>query len=469
MDKAFRVFLAIVTVAISLGWNTPTLAAEMSPETRKLFDAVRANNFGAVKRNLLDGANVEQVNISGRTAIDLAIDKGYFPIAHYLLAWRKQRTDTKARQALPPEAPDTPPDTIIAAPIIAPVVAPIVAPIVAPEPVAEAAPVYKQEWRPVVEKSPQPVIPAAPPVAPAPIVAEAKPEPVPVKEISSEKLQEATKTEGLSRTKEPKKTTGVFDKITSFFSPTRDKTEDQPEKQQPAAPVAPETKKAEPVIVAEPTPPAKPPAKHLAKPKKPEIAAIPPAKVARVTRMADSPFINIKISLGRNQPKIPVNPCIEKSAAKSLFCIEPVKWPSGGASQDIGALFEVYTTLYRGQKTIVQYENGRAKQFHSLFSVKNYGAVIDYFTKRFGAPSQTLKFRAVLIGRKNRKNRTTRWLGPKQTDGTSVVLEVREFDNLRWSAPTDHRYGAVWLHYQGDDPVFRYISWSDFLLARVRR
>jgi len=433
MDKAFRVFLAIVTVAISLGWNTPTLAAEMSPETRKLFDAVRANNFGAVKRNLLDGANVEQVNISGRTAIELAIDKGYFPIAHYLLAWRKQRTDTKARQALPPEAPDTAPDTIIAAPIIAPVVAPIVAPIIAPGPVAEAAPVYKQEWRPVVEKSPQPVIPAAPPVAPAPIVAEAKPEPVPVKEISSEKLQEATKTEGLSGKKEPKKTTGVFDKVTSFFSPTQDKAEDQPEKQQPAA--------------------------------------IPAAKVARVARMADSPFINTKISLGRYQPKIPDNPCIEKSASKSLFCIEPVKWPSipGEASQDIGALFEVYTTLYRGRKSIIHYENGQARQFHSLFSVKNFDATIDYFTKRFGAPSQTLNMRAVRVGQKNRKNRTASWFGPKQTGAKSVVLEVREFDNLRWSAPTDRRYGAVWLHYQGDDPVFRYISWSDFLLARVRR
>ncbi|NQU57449.1 MAG: hypothetical protein HQ513_09445, partial [Rhodospirillales bacterium] len=129
----------------------------------------------------------------------------------------------------------------------------------------------------------------------------------------------------------------------------------------------------------------------------------------------------------------------------------------------------VYTTLYRGQKTIVHYENGRAKQFHSLFPRKNFSAIIDYFTKRFGPPSQTPNIRAVLIGQENRKNRTARWLGPKQTDAKAVVLDVREFDDLRWSSPADLRYGAVWLHNQGENPVFRFVSWSDFLLARVRK
>jgi len=504
---------------------------------------------------LLEGADIEAENISGRTAIDLAIDKGYFPIAHYLLAWRKQGTDTKDRLALPPEAPDT--DTAPDKPDMAP--------IVTPEPVVEPAPVHKQASQPVVEEKPEPVVKKSPePVTPvAPTVAEAKPEPVPVKETP----QEAGKIGGLAGTKLQEKTTGFFDKITNFFTPEPEKAEDLTEKQQQAAPVAPEAEKAEdvtaapeklaeapdvlksitdffspkspetatkenqqkapapaapkakqpepmpepmpepvpePVIVAEPAPvePTKketveaspkeesegtilgriseflqptddqpPPAKPLDKPKIQETAAITPASVAR---MDHSPFLSTKMSLGRNQPKIPGKPCIERKTSKSLFCIEPVKWPGvpggvPGASQDIGASFEAYTTLYRGQKTIVHYENGRAKQFHSLFPRKNFGAIIDYFTKRFGAPSQTPNIRAVLIGQENRKNRTARWLGPKQTGAKAVVLEVREFDDLRWSSPADLRYGAVWLHYQGDDPVFRFVSWSDFLLARVRK
>ncbi len=93
MGHALKLALGIVLVVVGIGWGgaTPVSAGELTPATRELFDAVRANNLSAVRRSLLKGGDVTAENALGLTAVDLAVDKGYFPIAHYLLAWRKQR------------------------------------------------------------------------------------------------------------------------------------------------------------------------------------------------------------------------------------------------------------------------------------------------------------------------------------------------------------------------------------------
>ena len=73
-----------------------------------------------------------------------------------------------------------------------------------------------------------------------------------------------------------------------------------------------------------------------------------------------------------------------------------------------------------------------------------------------------------MLGEPNRENKIVQWAGPATQGGGDPTLEVREVDDLRWSAPPDARHGVVRLFLKGAAPVFKHVSWSDFLLARIR-
>ena len=110
MGHALKLALGIFLVVVGFGWGgmTPVDAGGLTPVTRDLFAAVRANDFSAVKRSLLEGGDVTAENTLGLTAVDIAVDKGNFRIAHYLLAWRKQRAPKLqpfVPSPLPPPAP----------------------------------------------------------------------------------------------------------------------------------------------------------------------------------------------------------------------------------------------------------------------------------------------------------------------------------------------------------------------------
>ena len=189
-----------------------------------------------------------------------------------------------------------------------------------------------------------------------------------------------------------------------------------------------------------------------------------PVEAAIVRTLTYDPFLEKKTGLGKKMDDKAAAGCVHQKSSESFFCIEPVHWP-----KEIGDAFQVHTTLYRGRKGITHYENGKAAQFHILFPQGNYASIVDYFTKRFGEPSQKPEIRAVVFAGPDRKNSTVRWLGPKDKDGAASVLEIRQFDDLRWSAPPDTRHGVVRLYRKGQEPVFRSVSWSDFLLARIGR
>lgn len=623
MGKGFRLILAVVALSICagvfIGGDQPASAGEISPETEKLFRAVRSNDFPAVKRNLLDGGDVRAENAAGLTVIDLAIDRGYFKIAHYLLAWRKQR---KPKPKLPLPLPVPPPITAEAAPTAEPA---------APEPAREEAPKAEssppeqaRETAPIAPKPRQP-LPAAESTAkpaPPPIETATKPEPLaktdPVtppsemtSEMTSEKTAEKTAENPPSAptseppqpaaaatepsdnkilTPAPAESPGILDRITGFFTsdpepkapdskPMVEESPTAPEKavedrletsaEQAAAPsaiaaaeeekapegpgvfdqiarffssetepkdysasqseakpepaakaVVEETPKflpentlpAKPVREAAenltPHPPEKPedrsdiiariqdmlsigPEKELPPRSRPEeTASIPtsapvPQPIPELTfspsptvqpsaapkSTSIEPFIGTSMKLGKRRQKDTEHTCVSKPLQKSLFCIEPVDWP-----QEIAPSFQVYTILYRGRKSIVRYEGGVATQFHTLFPTGNFDAIVEHFSKLLGPPTEKPVIWAVMIGKPNRKNRTARWVGPQRADGANGgrgaapgILDVREIDDLRWSSPPDDRHGVVWLYRKGGLPVFRHVSWSDFLLARVRR
>ena len=170
------------------------------------------------------------------------------------------------------------------------------------------------------------------------------------------------------------------------------------------------------------------------------------------------------MKLGNPRAAESSNVCVRKKALDNWFCVEPVDWPD-----DIGDAFQVHITLYRGRKAIVRYESGVVTQIHALFPKGNFWAIVRHFTERFGVPAEKTDNWAVLAGEPNRRNRTVRWRDTTAEGAGGGILEVREIDDLRWSSPPDTRHGVVWLHREEADPVFRYVSWSDFLLARVGR
>jgi hypothetical protein len=195
-----------------------------------------------------------------------------------------------------------------------------------------------------------------------------------------------------------------------------------------------------------------------------EPAAAAPRQPAAVNRSAVEPAIGVDMRLGRHLPENVADACVGSTGTQTRFCVEPVDWP-----KSIADSFMAESGIYRGRQTIVRYDDGRATQFHTLFPSVNFSAVADYFTKRLGPPGERPDQWVPMIGEANRKNRMLRWHGPKPADGGGSVLEIREFDDLRWSSPPDMTHGVVRLYGAVDDTMFKYVSWSDFLLVRMRR
>ena len=207
---------------------------------------------------------------------------------------------------------------------------------------------------------------------------------------------------------------------------------------------------------SEPAPPASPePATATETAQAGPVASIARTAAARERRI--DPVLGLTFRLGMPMTVSSADFCIEKGSRQSLFCIEPVDWP-----EEIAEAFQARTAFYRGAQAIVQYDGGGASHIHTLFPARNFDAITAYFTKRLGAPPKRFDNWAILPSERNRRNLTVRWRGP----GASV-LEIRQIDDLRWSTLPDTKHGVVRMYAEDPTPVFRYVSWSDFVLARV--
>jgi len=113
----FLVLTLILCLGSGLGWGTsPSAAAELTAVDKRLFDAVWANDMAAVRRLLGEGANPAAADENGMSAVDVAVDRGYFEIAHYLLAVQNQRRYTTGNPAPAPVVVATPIEPSPAAP-----------------------------------------------------------------------------------------------------------------------------------------------------------------------------------------------------------------------------------------------------------------------------------------------------------------------------------------------------------------
>ena len=75
--------------------------------TRQLFQAVYANDLASARTSVSNGADVEAKDRWGLTPTDLAIDRGNYGIAHYLVSIRNTRRKQEAA-SIPQKAAEPP-------------------------------------------------------------------------------------------------------------------------------------------------------------------------------------------------------------------------------------------------------------------------------------------------------------------------------------------------------------------------
>jgi hypothetical protein len=107
LQPTFRCrFWAVVGLCLALMVNcllivsVPALArttdgTALAGATAELFKAVAVNDMSGVKQALAAGADINAKNTAGKTAADLAVDRGHFIIAHFLLSQRSPEREAK--------------------------------------------------------------------------------------------------------------------------------------------------------------------------------------------------------------------------------------------------------------------------------------------------------------------------------------------------------------------------------------
>lgn len=73
-------------------WGSSLSIKELN---ERLFSAIHSNNIALVRSSINAGANIKATNDEGLTAAGLAVEKGYFKIAHYILGIRNQKSRLK--------------------------------------------------------------------------------------------------------------------------------------------------------------------------------------------------------------------------------------------------------------------------------------------------------------------------------------------------------------------------------------
>lgn len=90
MVKQLMAIVAVLLTVQLVSHGNPTTAAE-NEINEKLLAAVLSNNIGAVRQVIGQGADPFTANKNGLAAVDVAVDHGFYDIAHYLLAVQNQR------------------------------------------------------------------------------------------------------------------------------------------------------------------------------------------------------------------------------------------------------------------------------------------------------------------------------------------------------------------------------------------
>lgn len=157
----------------------------------------------------------------------------------------------------------------------------------------------------------------------------------------------------------------------------------------------------------------------------------------------------------------PLNECIKKNRGTTLFCVEPVDWPS-----DLQPMFMVPTILYTGPMAITRYDQGSPSRFHALFDANEFEDVVAYYQARYGEPTEIWKRSIAPLAQPRQDNPTVSWRSRDTRTNIITVLEIRKFDDSRGGFPDTQR-GAVMLYHLNAPSIFPQVSSHE--LMRLRR
>jgi hypothetical protein len=204
-----------------------------------------------------------------------------------------------------------------------------------------------------------------------------------------------------------------------------------------------------------------------------EQAQVVPRKPAKkvIRELPDNRLDGVILSLGKTTtlgkappPQAPApwyyRSCINKKLGSTVFCIEPLDWPS-----DIQPYLLTDSILYEGTQSIVRYDEGAATYFHILFPSQSYASIIQYFSNRYGAPTQKLKRSIAPLAEPRRINPTVIWQSIAPVTNLLTTLEIRMFDDNRGGFP-DTRRGAIYLYHEWSQPIFPQLSSVELMLLR---
>ena len=267
----------------------------------------------------------------------------------------------------------------------------------------------------------------------------------------------------------------LFDQMVGLFTPDQPVENAAPQQPSPvsveAAPPAAADADPAPEEIASRTPPAKPQEPVVkAKPVPPRVPSpssaltkeLPANFVLRADHMVFGETGRLGKKLGGD--RVGRRDCIHKPAWSSSFCIENIDWPG-----EVREAFGRPSYYAGGGRAIVRYDEAQATQYHVLFPVSSFSQLAQYFKRKFGPPSETPEIWTSMLGEPKRFNKTFRWRAP-DIDGSGLLMaEIREIDDLRWSAPPDARHGVVRLYREGSKPVFELLTSADLLLMQVRK
>lgn len=155
--------------------------------------------------------------------------------------------------------------------------------------------------------------------------------------------------------------------------------------------------------------------------------------------------------------------CIERSLQVSIFCVTNIDWPA-----EVASSFAQDTAFTLPGEGVVRYENGRISRVYTPFKANDFAEVVKFMQRRFGPPLEREIVWMHMIEAPKMPNTTFRWRAVSADRQNSVVLEVRNFDDLRRSF-ADLNRGMVRLYRDGSRPIFKHLSTMDLMLIQRRR
>jgi len=512
----------VLMLAVVVMFSGQSAQASQADAGRRLFAAVQANDLAAVRQIINEGADPFGFDGQGRAPVDIAVDHGFFEIAHFLLSVQNgeiarktlRQPDIKSDRGAAVQSPLSRKDETVVAPAIQiapqtilpdnritdetrqPIPQDILPAVVGKGqnlrgPIGSSSDpdVGSPVVRPLIQSS-QRVVPYTPnPLSrspesltlPARGVTDGEPKtPLPER---LETVAGVTEPDGFDPIAElpfdsPPEAPSVFDRLVRIFESAGQRHDkdrissgtgsqgipDPSLRQQPPgkAKIAPPLVSVPTVVTAQVV---TAPSSTITKgrPAAPAGATVP---VTTATLQLGDMVFGREGRLGKKRKNTNdgTDSCVKKPSWRSTFCVEQITWP-----KEIDGDFGRPGFYAGGGRAIVRYDGGEASQYHVLFPASSFARIARYFKRKLGTPTDTPDIWTAMLGEPKRFNKTFRWRVPAAAGGGQATIELREMDDLRWSMPPDPGHGVLRLYRRGAGTVFELLTATDLLLMQVRK